>query len=139
MPYTRGISSMKLTENDWNFLSYMDEFWEFDYKKWIFMSGQNKAYRITDFFAPGVRESQPYYQKVYLPDDIHYEESSLWLTTISSSVSFLCIARGAATILPIRKSISWISSKSTWPFAYTASCRNRISPAARHALHIWIL
>lgn len=37
------------------------------------MSGQNKAYRITDFFAPGVRESQPYYQKVYLPDDIHYE------------------------------------------------------------------
>ena len=131
MPYTRGISFMKLTENDWNFLNdltfkihsipdldelryvflnliqilipcdkltfflsdnehfmyapiqiglsdekmhrYMDEFWEFDYKKWIFMSGQNKAYRITDFFAPGVRESQPYYQKVYLPDDIHYE------------------------------------------------------------------
>ena len=65
-PIQIGLSMEKMD-------NYMKELWKIDYKKWIFMTGQNKAYRISDFFAPGVREAQEYYQTVYIPDDIHYE------------------------------------------------------------------
>lgn len=65
-PIQIGLSDTKM---QW----YSNEVWALDYKKWIFKTGQNKAFRMTDLFEPGIRESHPYYQKVYLPDDIHYE------------------------------------------------------------------
>lgn len=65
-PIQIGLSDSKMK---W----YSNEVWALDYKKWIFKTGQNKAYRMTDLFEPGVRESHPYYQNVYIPDGIHYE------------------------------------------------------------------
>lgn len=52
---------------------YLDELGTIDYKRWIFVSGQNRTYRQTDLFPDGEREKQPYYQKVYIPCNIHYE------------------------------------------------------------------
>lgn len=53
--------------------AYMDYLWKEDYKKWIFMTGQNKAYRMTDFYDSNDRERQEYYKKAYIPYNIHYE------------------------------------------------------------------
>lgn len=66
-------SAIQIGLSDERMKAYAEELCNQDYKKWIFMTGQNKAYRMTDFFAPGVRESQDYYQKAYLPFGIHYE------------------------------------------------------------------
>lgn len=66
-------SAIQIGLSDERMRAYEKELCNQDYKKWIFMTGQNKAYRMTDFFAPGVRESQDYYKTAYLPFGIHYE------------------------------------------------------------------
>ena len=66
-------SAIQIGLSDERMKLYENELCNQDYKKWIFMTGQNKAYRMTDFFAPGVRESLDYYKNAYLPVGIHYE------------------------------------------------------------------
>lgn len=53
--------------------AYQENLWKQDYKKWIFMTNQCKAYRMTDLFSSGERESQEYYKIAYIPYQIHYE------------------------------------------------------------------
>jgi len=65
-PIAVGISEEDLQR-------YIDEYKYFDYKRWIFLSAQNRAFRETDLFPSKERELTPYYQKVYVRAGIHYE------------------------------------------------------------------
>lgn len=83
-------SAIQIGLSDERMHAYENELCNSDYKKWIFMTNQNKAYRMTDLFAPGVRESQDYYQKAYLPFGIHYE--AILSPRLQQSICWCCFS-----------------------------------------------
>lgn len=52
---------------------YPNEYIEYDYGKWIFMSSESKVYRTSDWFPENMRESEPYYENAFKPNNIHFE------------------------------------------------------------------
>ena len=45
---------------------------EIDPKRWIFLSGQNRAFRESDLMPEDFRQGHPYYQRAYASDNIYY-------------------------------------------------------------------
>jgi DNA-binding NarL/FixJ family response regulator len=52
---------------------YANNMEDVDYKKWIFHSAQNKAFRMTDMLPENIRSVHPYYQWAYGKYRLHYE------------------------------------------------------------------
>ena len=52
--------------------SYLDDLGQIDPKRWIFLSGQNKAFRESDLLSEELRSSHMYYIRAYRPLNIHY-------------------------------------------------------------------
>lgn len=52
--------------------SYLDDLGQIDPKRWIFLSGQNKAFRESDLLSEELRNSHMYYIRAYRPLNIHY-------------------------------------------------------------------
>lgn len=52
--------------------SYIENFEDVDYTRWIFISGKCMAYKETDLLSDAKRENEKFYKELYAPDKIHY-------------------------------------------------------------------
>jgi len=64
-PVGIGISDEKLQ-------TYLDQYEDIDYTRWMFISAKSMAYRETDLMPEEQRVETDLYQKMYAPEGLHY-------------------------------------------------------------------
>ncbi|MEY8337422.1 helix-turn-helix transcriptional regulator [Lachnospiraceae bacterium 62-35] len=53
--------------------SYLEEYIDYDYGKWMYMTSESNIFRTSDWFPDNVRESSIYYEKVLKANNLHHE------------------------------------------------------------------